>query len=374
MSNSIKIAHLTSAHQDGDVRIFHKECVSLAKAGYDVSMIIPNTTSRLEKGVNVISFQIKKGSRFFRAYKVVNQVYKQALKLNAQVYHLHDPELLRIALKLKRKGKIVIYDAHEDLPRQVLSKSYIPKIFRSIISFFLERYENARAKKLDGIVCATPFIRDRFKKINSNSLDINNYPILQGLSDSERMPDPKNRTICYAGSIAKVRGVLELVNSLPLANCHLVLAGNFSDLKFKAELENSPGWRFVDYRGFLNRQEIGEMYRTAHVGIVTLHPIINYLDSLPVKMFEYMAAGLPVLASDFPLWKSIIHESGAGVCVNPLSSEDISKELVKLLENVELTSQMSINGRRAVREKFNWNIEEAKLLNFYSTTLKQAHL
>ncbi|MBK6951734.1 MAG: glycosyltransferase [Crocinitomicaceae bacterium] len=144
--SSIKIAHLTSAHQDGDVRIFHKECVSLAKAGYDVSMIIPNTASRVEKGVNIISFQIKKGSRMFRAIKAVNRVYKEALKLNAHVYHLHDPELLRIALKLKRKGKIVIYDAHEDLPRQVLSKSYIPKIFRSLISFFLRNMKTQEQK------------------------------------------------------------------------------------------------------------------------------------------------------------------------------------------------------------------------------------
>ncbi len=369
MLSSIKIAHLTSAHQDGDVRIFHKECVSLAKAGYDVSMIIPNTASRVEKGVNIISFQIKKGSRMFRAIKAVNRVYKEALKLNAHVYHLHDPELLRIALKLKRKGKIVIYDAHEDLPRQVLSKSYIPKIFRSLLSFFLEKYENARAKKLNGIICATPFIRARFEKINSNSIDINNYPILEGLSTMERTPDPKKRIICYAGSITKVRGVLELVNSLPLANCRLVLAGNLSDVKFKAELEKSPGWPFVDYKGFLDRKGIEDMYSIAHVGVVTLHPIVNYLDSLPVKMFEYMAAGLPVLASDFPLWKNIIQDTGAGVCVNPLSSEAISKELVKLLENTEWTSEMSKNGRKAVIEKYNWKIEEAKLLDFYSNTL-----
>ena len=163
-----KVCHITSAHPDGDVRIFHKECVSLAAEGYDVSLVIPNTESRIESGVNIVSFVYKPSSRLSRFTKSVNLAYKKALELDADIYHLHDPELLRIAAKLKNKGKKVIYDAHEDLPRQILSKKYLKPIVRKLISSRIEKYENKVVKKLDAIVTATPYIRDRFLKVNKN--------------------------------------------------------------------------------------------------------------------------------------------------------------------------------------------------------------
>ena len=103
-----KVCHITSAHPDGDVRIFHKECVSLAEEGYDVSLVIPNTESRIDKGVNIVSFIYEPSSRISRFTKSVNLAYKKAIEVNADIYHLHDPELLRIAVKLKKKGKKVI--------------------------------------------------------------------------------------------------------------------------------------------------------------------------------------------------------------------------------------------------------------------------
>jgi len=365
MSRLISLAHLSSAHKDGDVRIFHKECVSLAEAGYNVHLVIPNTQSRIEKGVHIVSFNFKTKFRILRAYITVNKVYREALKINADVYHLHDPELLRIAPKLKKLGKKVIYDAHEDLPRQILSKNYIPLFFRKTISKRAEKFENKIAKQLDAIVTATPFIHDRFVKINKNTTAINNYPILKEMIiDIAYHSKPKNE-ICYVGGITLVRGVKELVQSLPNTNAQLILAGNFENDSIKKQLENESGWKQVKYMGFVSRSEVIEIYKKSRVGLVTLHPIINYLDALPVKMFEYMAAGIPVICSDFPLWKKIVEDNNCGLCTDPKNPESIAQCINQLLSDEEFSQKLGQNGKTAIIEKYNWDVEAKKLILLY---------
>jgi len=365
MSNSIKIVHLTSVHKDGDVRIFHKQCVSLADAGYDVTLVIPNTLSRIENGVSIRSFIEQKRSRFFRIFRTGKKIYKEALLVNGSIYHLHDPELLRLAKKLKRQGKIVIYDAHEDLPRQVLAKNYIPKFLRKIISKMVERYENKAVAKLDGVIAATPHIRDRFLKVQKNTLDVNNFPILDELVFDVDNSQKDENEICYVGGVEVVRGIVGLVDALPQTKSKLILAGTIYGEGLKSKLENAPGWQQVEYLGFVSRKEVANIYRRSRIGIVTLHPLINYLDSLPVKMFEYMAAGIPVIASDFPLWNKILTENKCGLCVNPFDKDSIAKAINELLANPEKAKQLGQNGKKAVLEKFNWNIEKKKLIEFY---------
>lgn len=362
----MKICHLTSAHPDGDVRIFHKECVSLAKAGYAVSLIIPNTTSRIEKGVNIISFKSNYTSRRERMTKTVKEVLTHALKVNADVYHIHDPELLKIVKNLKRKGKKVVYDVHEDLPRQILSKHWIPKPVRKVISVITEVYENKIAKKCDGIISATPFIRDRFLSINSNTIDINNFPITEELLIDYDYSKKTENNICYVGGITKTRGIKELVTSISNIDCKLLLAGNFLEENLRDETTQLNGWKKVAEQGYLNRNEVKELYKKSKIGIVTLHPIINYIDSLPVKMFEYMAAGIPVIASDFSLWENIVETNNCGICVNPLKPAEIANAISYLLNNPEEAQIMGINGQKLIKEKYNWKIEEKKLLSFYN--------
>lgn len=367
MENRIKVCHVTSAHKDGDVRIFHKECVSLAEAGFDVYHLVPNSTSRLEKGVQIVSFPFEISSRFKRMFFLVKEIYKRALEIDADVYHLHDPELLRIALKLQNKGKKVIYDAHEDVPRDILSKPYIPFFLRKIISRRFEKFENRVASNIFGVIAATPFIRDRFLKINRNTIDVNNYPVIDKNQIVTAYENKEGDLICYLGVIVTMRGINELVAAIENVNCQLLLGGNFGEDGLQAKLEKMPGWRKVKYLGFLNRSQVQEAYNQSKIGIVTLHPTINYLDSLPVKMFEYMAAGLPVIASDFPLWKEIIEQGGCGICVDPMKPEAIAQAIKIIIENPEKSSQMGANGIRLVKEKYNWDAEKEKLIAFYNT-------
>jgi glycosyltransferase involved in cell wall biosynthesis len=363
MSKPLRVVHITSAHKDGDVRIFHKECVSLAAAGFEVSLVIPNTKSRVEKGVNIVSFEDKGSSRFGRAINTVNRVFDTAIKLNADVYHLHDPELLRLVPKFKNLGKKVVYDSHEDLPRQVLAKHYIPAIFRKLVSNYFERFENRKTKMLDGIIAATPVIRDRFLKNHPNTVDVQNMPILNEFIDLKRIP--AGRTICYVGSISEIRGVYELVSALSEADCKLILAGEFDDESFKLKVMNHPNWKRVQFLGFANRDQVKQIYSQSVAGIVTLYPVVNYLDALPVKMFEYMASGIPVIASDFPLWKKILDEGDCGMCVNPKDPKKIAETIKAIFSNEDRANEMGQNGKRQVLNKYNWEIEKKKLIEFY---------
>lgn len=366
-SKKIKICHLTSAHADGDIRIFHKECVSLAESGNEVHLIIPNTTSRTEKGVTIHSFELKPKSRIERMRKTTKHVYQLALKIDADVYHFHDPELLPYGLKLRRKGRKVIYDAHEDVPRQILGKHWIPGFIRVTVSKLFEKYENYVAKRLAYIVVSTPTIRKRFEKVNPKCMDVCNYPILEENTDLAPWENRKNE-ICYIGGITQIRGIKELVTSLRYnPDIALNLAGNYSPASFREKLAEIEGWEQVREHGYVGRVGIIEILNRSKVGMVTLYPQENYLDSLPIKLYEYMLSGIPVVASDFPLWKQIISENDCGICIDPKNPEEIAEAISYLLKNDERAKEMGLNGRKSVLEKYNWSIEKQKLISIYQS-------
>ncbi|MCB0804374.1 MAG: glycosyltransferase family 4 protein [Bacteroidales bacterium] len=366
-----KVCHITTVHPARDNRIFYKECKSLAKAGFDVKLVVVNGQSFTEDGVEVIGVPCQYSGRLQRFLKASKPAYLKALEMDAEVYHFHDPEFLPYAAKLVRKGKKVIYDVHEDLPRQLLSKHWIPKVIRSLISLFVERWEDKHTRKMTHIVTATVFISDRFHKQNQHVTSIKNYPVLH-IYDPEILWDQKRDEVCYVGSIAKVRGISELIEAMALCDdeVRLNLAGKFVPPEFKKELEQKPGWKQVNEIGFADREKVAVLLQRSFAGIVTLHPVINYLDALPVKMFEYMAAGIPVIASDFPLWRQIMDDAGCGICVDPMDPESVSKAIAQIRANPAEAELMGRNGRKAVIEKYNWEIEEKKLVDLYQNLLQ----
>jgi len=365
----IKICHITTVHPRFDTRIFHKELYSLSKFFNDICLLVADGKGNEIKD-NIAIFDIGKPSdRKKRMFKSLFKVYKQAIAINADLYHFHDPELIPVGLRLKKTGKVVIYDIHEDVPRQILSKDYIKPFFRAIISKSFEIFENWAVKKFDAIITATPHIRNRFKKLNPNTVDINNFPKLDELYEPVDWVNRKNE-ICYIGGISRIRGIVELVKALEYVNTTLHLAGNFESEKLKKEVMSLKGWKKVRYYGFVDRSKVKEILKNVKIGIVTLHPSQNYIYSLPVKMFEYMSAGIPVIASNFLLWREIIEKNNIGICVNPLNPKEIAKAINTLLNNDSLTREMGLKARKLVEEKYNWENEEKKLITLYSTILK----
>jgi glycosyltransferase involved in cell wall biosynthesis len=358
------VCHITTVHPAKDMRIFYKECVSLAKAGYDVKLIVINGKSETADGVEIIGIPCTFQSKLQRFRKAGKMAYEKALQLDASVYHFHDPEFLWYGYKLLRQGKKVIYDVHEDVPRQILGKAWIPAIIRKPFSFLFERFENYFASKFTAIVTVTDFIAARFEKINPRVVKVKNYPILSMLPEPNDWSTKKNQ-LCYIGDITRVRGIVEMVKPLEGLDVKLALGGKFSQQGLRDEVAQLAGWSNVTEYGFVDRQQAKQMLAESKIGLVLLHPIENYQDALPVKLFEFMAAGIPVIATNLRLQKQIVESAQCGMVVNPFNTEEVRAAIQHLLENPEAAQLMGANGRKAVLEKYSWMNEEANLLNLY---------
>jgi len=304
--------------------------------------------------------------RWDRIFRATKRVRDRAIELDKDVYHLHDPELLPVARVLKKHGKKVVFDAHEDVPKQLLGKHYLRPAVRKLLSVVIAAYERYVCARLDGIVAATPNIRDKFRRINRNTVDINNFPLvgeLEGFISWEAKGDE----VCYVGSIASIRGVKELIASMALTQTgtRLNLVGVFAEPLVEAEVRASPGWERVNALGTKDRPGVRDVLTRSKAGIVTFYPLPNHVDAQPNKMFEYMSAGVPVIASQFPLWREIVEGNDCGVCVDPLDPAAIAAAIDRIVGDPALAKRMGANGRQAVEDRYNWAAEELKLLDFY---------
>lgn len=369
-----KVAHLTSVHIPLDIRIFHKECKTLAKAGYEVVLIVPHEQpggSGVVDGVQIRAI-LKPRNRQSRMTRTIWSVYRHALRENADIYHFHDPELIVVGFLLKLGRKRVIYDAHEDLPRQILSKHWIPARLRTVVSRGAEAVEAGGAVVWDGIVAATPTIARRFPR--KKTALVQNFPVPDELMPATSSPyRDRPLLVAYVGKIERIRGAKEMVDAmaaLPASiEVNLAMAGVFEPTTLETELRQREGWRRIQPMGWLTRPEVGGLLERARIGLVLLHPAGNYIDAQPNKLFEYMAAGIPVVASDFPRWRSLIQDVSCGLLVDPLDPSAIAGAIQWLLEHEEEAEAMGRRGQVAIRSTYNWDAEGERLIRLYQDCL-----
>lgn len=364
----MKIAHLTSAHARNDTRIFLKMCRSIASNGHQVTLVIADGKGdEVRDGVQILDVGASSG-RLDRMKNAPGRVCQRARGLAADIYHLHDPELLPIAHKLKRAGAHVVFDSHEDYPAAMFSKPYIPGPLQPLASGVFGLYERLVCRGLDGVIAATPFIRDKFVRQGIRCLDVNNYPMTDELA-SVASDGVRDREVCYIGGIGAIRGIREVIDAMgqTTSGARLILGGPFESEATKAEVAAMPGWAKVDDRGILSRLQVRDVMARSLAGIVTFLPLPNHVAAQPNKMFEYMSAGLPVIASNFPLWREIIEGNDCGLCVDPTDPAAIAAAIDHLAANPQEVARMGANGRNAVVERYNWDVEERKLLDFYNT-------
>lgn len=370
-SKKIKVAHLTSAHPRHDIRIFHKMCKSIALVGWQAVLVVADGMGESAESGILIHDVGKPSNRLDRMCRVTDRIFKSAISLNAHIYHLHDPELIPIGLKLKRMGYRVIFDSHEDVPRQMLGKSYLNKPTLWLIAKGFAAYEKRACKKFDGVIAATPSIRDKFLAINPQTEVINNFPLLNELNQKGSWVK-KRKEVCYVGSIDINRGIQELCLAMgqTKSGARLNLAGEFSEPELKLKVQHIKGWQNINDFNVVNRAGVKQILCQSIAGLVTFRPLPNHVNAQPNKMFEYMSAGIPLIASDFPLWRKIINENDCGLLINPLDSTAIAKAIDYVIENPNEAERMGKNGRRAVEEIFNWGQEEKKLLQLYEQILQ----
>lgn len=370
-----RIVHMTSAHGPFDHRIFHKECRSLARAGYEVVELGNYASTDSIDGVRLQGLGLSSG-RLQRMTIKLGTICREAFRSDGDAYHIHDPDLLIAGLLLRAAGKRVVYDIHEDVPRDVLMKTYIPKPIRMPLMWVVELAENTAARCMSGLIPATPSIAKRFYAKNNNTVVVNNYPDLdEFLPSMISKPESRSPAVAYIGGINEQRGIHEMLaamNLLPRTlGARLELAGWFSIPGLDTELAASSQWQHVRWHGELDRNGIASLLKDVRAGLVLLHPEKNFVAAQPVKLFEYMAAGIPVIASDFPLWRKIVEDAGCGLLVNPFDTRAIAAAIERLITNPTEAEAMGQRGRKAVERHFNWANEEKTLLSFYASLLTE---
>jgi glycosyltransferase involved in cell wall biosynthesis len=374
-SGGPNVVHLTSAHPAFDIRIFHKECKTLARAGYFVSLIAPHYADEVVDGVTIKC--VPRGQGRFRRWTTSQwYIYRKVRHDNNCIFHFHDPDLILIGFLLWARGKTVIYDVHEDVPRDVACKEYIPSWLRPILCEAAKIIEAAAASRFAGIVCATESIARRFQAVNNHTVVARNFPSVAELTADAAWCN-RQETVVYTGLIAARRGIREMVEAMELLpgnlRATLELAGSFEMDRDYKQVTRLPGWKRTNWLGTLTRTEIASLLQHAKVGLVVYHPIANHLEAGPHKLFEYMAAGIPVVASDFPLWRTIVEQAGCGLVVDPLKPQSIASAVEYLLRRPFEAEEMGKRGRNAVEQQFNWEAEGNTLLRLYRSLLNAAH-
>jgi glycosyltransferase involved in cell wall biosynthesis len=369
----MRIAHLTSVHDALDSRIFERECRSLARAGYDVLIVAPNGSgphrdgNRTVEGVRIRTVRSPR-NRLERLVLTGPAVMRAALRERCELFHFHDPELIVCGLFLRLLGKRVVYDAHEDVPKDVVQKRYIPKPLRGPVAFVIEQMSRLATRAFDATIAAVPSIADGLR---GRRIVIRNYPVLEDVLSIQSRPwQARSRAAIYAGSITQNRGICEMLSAMASpalpADARLTLAGRFDDAHLASQLARDAAWQRIEYVGWLEADALWRVMADAKVGVVALHPTPTFVDSLPTKLFEYMALGLPVVASDFPAWRSIIEPAQCGILVNPIDPREIGEAIAYLLKHPDRAAAMGRNGQEAVASQYTWDSEAQRLLALYA--------
>jgi len=365
---NLKVVHLSSAHYAGDTRIMHRECQSLAKAGHDVTLVAQHERDTIMGGVKIKALRNPK-NRWKRWTSAIWRVYRHVAGLHADLYHFHDPELIPVGMWLSLRGKRVIYDAHEDLPNTFAYKYYIPAFARDTLAWLAGRVENLAVARFAAVVAATPTIAKRFSEHNTNTVVVRNFPSLAELAHAVALPwNERPPLVVYVGTITPERGFREAVSAISLVpadlKARLAIGGPVTP-ELREEIGRLVGFDRTDLLGQLDRGEVASLLGRARVGLVPLHRMPNFLNALPVKLFEYMSAGVPVVVSDFPLWRQIVQDAGCGLLVDPGDSKGMAHAIEYLLTHPEEAQRMGARGREAIERRYNWKTEEEQLLALY---------
>lgn len=364
-----KVVHMTSVHEPNDTRIAQKECATLASEGYDVVVVAPGTPEGLPSGIRHAAVD-RPRNRWQRVTRTIFDVYRVARRERADIYHFHDPELIGVGLALRMQGARVVFDVHEDVPRDIETKPWVPPALRPLLSGAASVVLRAAERCFSAIVPATPSIANGFS--HPKTVVVRNYPRLEDLvSDEQRAPFAQRpMTALYLGNISVLRGVEQSVAAMAhpciAKDARLALAGPFESVELHDAMTRIAGWEKVDYLGKLPRGRIPALLAHARMGLVLFQPAPNHDHAMPTKFFEYMAAGLPVVASQtLEAYRDIVERHRCGILVDPTDVDQIARAMARLFSDPVEAAAMGARGREAVFGRYEWANEARNLLGLY---------
>lgn len=369
----MKICILTTGHQALDNRIFYKQALSLRKKYEDITLIVPDSREFYEEqGIKIIGVQ-RAGSLWGR-FQLGDTVVQKAIEVKGDIYHFHDFELIYKVMKIKKAlpDCKLIYDVHEHYPDMMRMSKKVPRILRPLATFLVDKTELHKAKKFDQIVTADDAVKERFDRINPRVDVIYNFSEFE---PAEGDNTGKEYDLIYQGGITLERGVFHVVQAVNILrekfpDLKMIFVGPFDDQEGRDlvfnYIEEHDLDRNVLFAGKVPHVEVEEYIRKSRIGVVTLLPLPKYFKNIPIKQFEYMSCGIPVVGSDLPPIKRFVTKYNSGIIVDPTKPEEIAKAINILLSDPRLCKEMGDNGIKAVREEYNWGKMEEKLLKIYS--------
>jgi glycosyltransferase involved in cell wall biosynthesis len=284
---------MSSGHYADDSRIFWKECISLARAGYDVTFVVPGDRFLPEgheivrEGVRIIAVK-RRSARLWRVLITPVAVVLAGLRQGGSVFHFHNPELLPLGLLLRVFGKRVIYDAHEDVLRDFLTRTWIPHGLRRLASLAMALIEWIAGRSLSGVMAPTPQIARRFP--SKRVALVQNFALESEFAAHDEAPDRERRAVAYVGGVTADRCAVEMVQAVgrieQFPDVSLSIAGIADPPALIEELAALPGWSRVDYRGLQNRAGVRSILAESRAGLMLFQPLKPCIESQPVKLFE----------------------------------------------------------------------------------------
>ena len=372
--STAKIVHVTSAHPVRDIRIFTKQCRTLVAAGYDVVLVAQHDRDEVVDGVRIRAVRRARG-RAERMTRTALRAVRAAAAENATLYHLHDPELLVWAPYLRLRGAAVVFDMHENTPVAITTKEWIPAWGRKGVGQAVRWTERLLLAGTPVVFAETAYGHD-YAWIR-RSTTVLNMPLVEELLGLNVTKHPVF-TIGYLGLIGSRRGAGVMLDAADILAARgwrfgVELVGKVAE-PFCGELaRRRAGAAYpLDVTGYVPPRQGWERMAHCHVGLAVLASTQNNRMSYPTKIFEYMALGIPVITSDFPLYRAVVDANRCGFCIDPHSPEAVADSIEWLMRHPDEAAAMGQRGREAAQERFNWRTEAAKLLRFYDEILPVA--
>ena len=364
------VCHVISGYFRNDARVFLRQCRSLRDHGFNVTVLTNDgEPDEVLDGISIFACPTA-WPRWRTLAAAKRQFLGKALEINADVYQLHSPELLPLGLALKRAGKKVVYDAHEDMPRHLLEKEWLPPATRRVVSAAFERYMLRTLAQYDDIVSPHSHVVADFQRLLGKGVLIANFPLIADDWNFGRDQFAgREKILCYSGTVYAYSNQEETVAAIADFDGLRYHIAGYIDEDHRQRLAKMPGGEKVVFHGRLSRPALHAFYEAAVMGVVIYDYKLNLGDRLGSygtnKIFEYMEAGLPFICTDYVLWKDIVDRYDCGVCVPPGDPDAIVRAIDHLLQDRDRAYGMGQNGRRAVLEEFNWSSEEKKYVDLF---------